>query len=41
MLRAAFGNVYDRSGVIWECLGMSEGVLGVLYCVRGAKGGVW
>ena len=39
MLRAAFDNVYDRSGVIWECLGTSEGVLGVLSCVMGAERG--
>ena len=41
MSSAAFGNVLDMSGVIWECLRISEGVLGKLEVVRGAERGVW
>ena len=35
------GNVKYMSGVISECLGISERVLGVLDGVRGAQGGVY
>ena len=42
---AAFANVEDMSGVIWECLGMSWGVWGVSRgswkVGLGAEGGVW
>ena len=41
---AAFGNVWDMSWVICECLGISEGVWGCLREVGGcrwAEGGVW
>ena len=42
---AAFGNVQDMSGVIWECLGMSRGVWGCQGELEGVgggpKGGVW
>ena len=38
MSSTAFGNVLDMSGVIWECLRISEGVLGKLEGVRGAEG---
>ena len=41
MSSAAFGNVLDMSGVIWECLGISEGVCGKLEGLRGAGRGVW
>ena len=40
MSSAAFGNVLDMSGVIWECLGISEGVCGKLEGPRGAERGV-
>ena len=33
-------SVWDKSGEIWECLGISEGVRGVLVVIRGAEGGV-
>ena len=36
MFRAAFDNVLGMSRVIWECVGISEGVLGML----GVKGGI-
>ena len=35
MSSAAFGNVLDMSGVIWECLGISEGVCGKLEGIGG------
>ena len=35
---AAFGNVLDMSGVIWECLGISEGVCGKFEGVQGLRG---
>ena len=41
MSSAAFGNVLDMSGVIWECLGISEGVCGKLEGIREAERGVW
>ena len=41
MSTAGFGNVKDMSGVIWECLGISEGVCGKLEGIRGAERGVW
>ena len=37
---AAFGNVLDMSDVIWECLGISEGVQGELEGVWRAERGV-
>ena len=35
---AGFGNVEDMSEVLWECLGISKGVLGKLEGVGGLRG---
>ena len=39
--RAAFDNVLGMSSVIWECVGISEGVLGMLESERGTQRAVW
>ena len=41
MFRAAFDNVLGMSRVIWECVGISEGVLGMLESERGTQRAVW
>ena len=41
MFRAAFDNVLGMSRVIWECVGISEGVLGILESERGPQRAVW
>ena len=41
MFRAAFDNVLGMLRVIWECVGISEGVLGMLEGERGTQSAIW
>ena len=41
MSSAAFGNVLDMSGVMWECLGISEGVCEAYGGLRGVFGSLF
>ena len=38
-LPLTMSRIYVR--VIWKCVGISEGVLGMLECGRGTQGVVW